>query len=153
MIVLESRIQNSRPNDPMSGPTNICEASMESYVSGYFLTWIPVAGEPSLKGASMESYVSGYFLTIDDLQRIVRDFQADCHDGFVSNDKSYIEAWLKKHEQIVNDVSKSMVKNENLKPPKPEDFKNMNEYFKASNEYINKTTLKPPEGFNYFDND
>lgn len=76
MIVLESRIQNSRPNDPMSGPTYIC-------------------------GTSMESYVSGYFLTIDDLQRLVRDFQADCFDGFVSNDNAYIEEWLKKHEQIV----------------------------------------------------
>jgi hypothetical protein len=76
MIVLESRIQNSRPNDPLSGPTYIC-------------------------GASMESYVSGYFLTIDDLQRLTRDFQVDCHDGFVNNDQSYIEEWLKKHEQIV----------------------------------------------------
>ena len=46
-------------------------------------------------------YVDGYFLTIDDLQRLVRDFQADCHDGFVSNDNSYLEAWLKKHERIV----------------------------------------------------
>jgi hypothetical protein len=46
-------------------------------------------------------YVDGYFLTIDDLARLVRDFQADCHDGFVSNDKSYIEAWLSKHNQIV----------------------------------------------------
>jgi hypothetical protein len=46
-------------------------------------------------------YVDGYFLTIDDLQRLVRDFQADCHDGFVSNDNSYLEAWLKKHDQIV----------------------------------------------------
>jgi hypothetical protein len=46
-------------------------------------------------------YVDGYFLTIDDLARLVRDFQADCHDGFVSNDKSYIKAWLSKHNQIV----------------------------------------------------
>lgn len=42
----------------------------------------------------------GYFLSIDDLERLVRDFQADCHDGFVSNDQSYIEHWLKKHERI-----------------------------------------------------
>jgi hypothetical protein len=48
-----------------------------------------------------EKYVDGYYLTIDDLQRLVRDFQADCHDGFVSNDKSYLEAWLSKHERIV----------------------------------------------------
>jgi hypothetical protein len=42
-----------------------------------------------------EKYVDGYFLTIDELQKLVRDFQVDCHDGFVSNDKSYIEQWLK----------------------------------------------------------
>ena len=48
-----------------------------------------------------EKYVDGYYLTIDDLQRLVRDFQADCHDGFVSNDGSYIEEWLSKHERIV----------------------------------------------------
>jgi len=76
MIVLESRIKNSRPNDLLSGPIYLC-------------------------GASMKSYVSGYFLTIDDLQRLVRDFQADNFDGFVSNDISYLEEWLKKHEQIV----------------------------------------------------
>ncbi len=48
-----------------------------------------------------ERYVDGYFLTIDDLALLVRDFQADCHDGFVSNDQSYIEEWLKKHDRIV----------------------------------------------------
>jgi hypothetical protein len=42
----------------------------------------------------------GYFLSIDDLERLVRDFQADCHDGFVSNDQSYIEHWLKNHDKI-----------------------------------------------------
>jgi hypothetical protein len=46
-------------------------------------------------------YVDGYYLTIDDLVALARDFQADCHDGFVSNDKSYIEEWLKKHDRIV----------------------------------------------------
>lgn len=46
-------------------------------------------------------YVDGYFLTIDDLEQLVRDFQADCRDGFVSNDKAYIEEWLKKHDRIV----------------------------------------------------
>jgi hypothetical protein len=45
-------------------------------------------------------YMDGYFLTIHDLAKLVRDFQADCHDGFVSNDKSYIEEWLKKHNRI-----------------------------------------------------
>jgi hypothetical protein len=47
-----------------------------------------------------EKYVSGYFLTIDDLQKLVRDFQVDCHDGFVSNDNAYIEQWLKNHKRI-----------------------------------------------------
>jgi hypothetical protein len=42
----------------------------------------------------------GYFLSIEDLGKLVRDFQADCFDGFVSNDHSYIEHWLKKHESI-----------------------------------------------------
>jgi hypothetical protein len=46
-------------------------------------------------------YVDGYFLTIHDLIKLVRDFQVDCHDGFVSNDKAYLEQWLKKHERIV----------------------------------------------------
>lgn len=48
-----------------------------------------------------EEYVEGYYLTIGDLERLVRDFQADCHDGFVSNDNTYIELWLKKHDRIV----------------------------------------------------
>jgi hypothetical protein len=47
-----------------------------------------------------DKYVDGYYLTIHDLQELVRDFQADCHDGFVSNDNSYIEEWLKKHTRI-----------------------------------------------------
>lgn len=50
-----------------------------------------------------EKYVSGYYLTIYDLAKLVRDFQADCHDGFVSNDKAYIEEWLKKHNRIENE--------------------------------------------------
>jgi len=45
--------------------------------------------------------VSGYFLTIDDLQRLARDFQADCFDGFISNDKAYIEQWLNNHKRII----------------------------------------------------
>lgn len=40
-------------------------------------------------------YIEGYFFTLDKLQQLVRDFQADCHDGFVSNDKAYIEEWIK----------------------------------------------------------
>ena len=38
-------------------------------------------------------------LSIDDLCRLVRDFQADNFDGFVSNDKSYIENWLEENRQ------------------------------------------------------
>jgi len=48
------------------------------------------------------AYMDGYFLTINDLAKLVRDFQADCHDGFVSNDISYLEEWLKKHNRIEN---------------------------------------------------
>ena len=48
-----------------------------------------------------EVYVDGYYLTINDLERLVRDFQADNFDGFVSNDGAYIEQWLKTHERIV----------------------------------------------------
>jgi len=38
-----------------------------------------------------------YRLTTDQLQELCRDFQADCHDGFVSNDKAYIESWLQRN--------------------------------------------------------
>lgn len=48
-----------------------------------------------------ENHVSGYFLTIDDLQKLVRDFQVDCFDGFVSNDNAYIEEWIKNHKRII----------------------------------------------------
>jgi len=44
-----------------------------------------------------EEWKEGYFLSIDELQRLVRAFQVDCHDGFVSNDKAYIENWLKRN--------------------------------------------------------
>ena len=53
-----------------------------------------------------DKFVHGYYLTLPDLERLVRDFQADCHDGFVSNDGSYIEHWLKKHERIVIENNK-----------------------------------------------
>jgi hypothetical protein len=46
---------------------------------------------------SQEEWKEGYFLSIDELQRLVRAFQVDCHDGFVSNDKAYIENWLKRN--------------------------------------------------------
>jgi len=47
-------------------------------------------------GDSKEKYVEGYFLTIEHISALVRDFQADQRDGFVSNDKLYIENWLSK---------------------------------------------------------
>lgn len=50
-----------------------------------------------------EKYVDVYYLTIDDLNKLVRDFQVDCFDGFVSNDKSYIELWLNKHNRIIKE--------------------------------------------------
>ncbi len=37
-----------------------------------------------------------YNVTVEQVARLCRDFQADCHDGFVSNDESYIELQLKK---------------------------------------------------------
>ena len=43
-------------------------------------------------------YTEGFFFTLDKLQQLVRDFQVDCYDGFVSNDKAYIEEWIKKND-------------------------------------------------------
>ncbi len=37
-----------------------------------------------------------YILTVKHLTQLVRNFQADQRDGFVSNDESYIENWLTK---------------------------------------------------------
>lgn len=34
-------------------------------------------------------------ISLDNLVMLCRDIQVDCFDGFVSNDKSYIENWLK----------------------------------------------------------
>lgn len=49
------------------------------------------------KITSEDKVITGYFLTLETLQKLVRDFQVDCFDGFVSNDLSYIEHWLKNH--------------------------------------------------------
>ena len=46
-------------------------------------------------------YREGYFVTINTLAEMVRDFQADQHDGFVSNDEVWIEEWLKKQMGII----------------------------------------------------
>lgn len=40
-------------------------------------------------------YTDRYFFTLYKLQQLVRDFQGDCHDGFIGNDKTYIEEWCK----------------------------------------------------------
>lgn len=51
-------------------------------------------------------YVDGYFLTIDDLLKLVRDFQVDSNnlDGlFVIDNELYIKAWLEKHKSIVKE--------------------------------------------------
>ena len=37
-----------------------------------------------------------YIVTIENIAQLVRDFQADQRDGFVSNDNQYIENWLTK---------------------------------------------------------
>lgn len=51
-----------------------------------------------IKTKNGEKYTDGYFLTLEQLEKLVRDFQADCYDGFVSNDKAYIENWIKNNE-------------------------------------------------------
>ena len=51
-----------------------------------------------VKGENQEEWKTGYFLSLDELERLVRDFQVDCHDGYVSNDKAYIETWLNKQK-------------------------------------------------------
>ena len=37
----------------------------------------------------------GYYLTVDEIITLCRDFKADQVEGFVSNDKSWIETKLK----------------------------------------------------------
>jgi hypothetical protein len=45
---------------------------------------------------SGEKFEEGYFLTLEELEKLCRDYLADNYDGFVSNEKIYIEHWLKK---------------------------------------------------------
>ena len=42
-----------------------------------------------------------YNLNIKQLTKLCRDFQADCHDGFVSNDEAYVEKWLEDDMTII----------------------------------------------------
>lgn len=37
----------------------------------------------------------GYYLKVEELERLCREFSYDLHDGFVSNDKLWIETKLK----------------------------------------------------------
>ncbi|MDX9789242.1 MAG: hypothetical protein WDA29_10470 [Flavobacteriaceae bacterium] len=50
------------------------------------------------QGKKYQVYRTGYFLTLKDLAWLCREFQADCRDGFVSNDEGYIEEKLKDYE-------------------------------------------------------
>jgi hypothetical protein len=43
-----------------------------------------------------EFWKHGYFLSIEELVKLARNFLDNC-DGFVDNDKTYIESWLKKN--------------------------------------------------------
>lgn len=38
-----------------------------------------------------------YTMSLDDLACLCRDFQADCFDGFVSNDRAYIIRWIEEN--------------------------------------------------------
>ena len=48
-------------------------------------------------------YVDGYYLTLNDLEQLIKVFHG-CHDGFVCNDKIFIEQWLKNHNRIVKKI-------------------------------------------------
>jgi hypothetical protein len=37
----------------------------------------------------------GYYLTVEELERLLRDFVHDLHDGYISNDKVWIKQKLK----------------------------------------------------------
>lgn len=50
-------------------------------------------------GAHTARHFNGYFLTIDDLAKLVLDFEVDYNSKDIVNTKSYIETWLSKHEQ------------------------------------------------------
>jgi hypothetical protein len=47
-----------------------------------------------------ETPVTGYFLTIKDLTKLSKDFHIDNCYGYIDNDVSYVEKWLKKHTRI-----------------------------------------------------
>lgn len=47
------------------------------------------------EGKLVVSDFSGYYLKIEEIMKLCRDFMADCHDGFVSNDEAYIQEKLK----------------------------------------------------------
>lgn len=55
-----------------------------------------------------EIITEGYFLTLDELEDLVWQYTVDNHDGFVSNNKSYLE----------NKLNEKFQKNENKKKEK-----------------------------------
>ena len=40
-----------------------------------------------------------YTLSLEELVDLCRDYLVDCHDGFVSNDRVYVERWLTKKKK------------------------------------------------------
>lgn len=47
------------------------------------------------KGEHIVEDFEGYYLTVEEIITLCRDFDADQRDGFVSNDKTWIEMKLK----------------------------------------------------------
>jgi hypothetical protein len=46
-------------------------------------------------GTYEENWVTGYFMTLDDIVKICQAYIADNRDGFISNNKAYLESKLK----------------------------------------------------------
>lgn len=42
-----------------------------------------------------EKYIEGYFLTMDQLEKLVKDFRIYSSDEFFGDDRSAIEYWIK----------------------------------------------------------
>ena len=51
-----------------------------------------------------EKYVNGYFLTMKQMVKLLGDYQADSHDGFVSNDEAYISLWLQDKKNDITNI-------------------------------------------------
>jgi len=50
-----------------------------------------------------EEYVEGYYLTLNDLRKLLKDFESGSNRSFkgITNKKAFIDQWLKTHERIV----------------------------------------------------